>query len=254
MSAIAAVNSMILASAGTGKTFALSNRYIRLLLDGAHPRSILATTFTRKAAGEILDRIVLRLAQAAASPTIAAVTAKELEATDTTQEQFGETLRSLIQNLNNLQVETLDAFFFKIAQAFSLDMGMTPGWQIADNTQVSALTNRAIRSSLTRRATVSIVHDLAKGEAKRGISFMIRDTVSDLYSIFRESYDTQRTDAWSKLQEMPLLADAEIERLHQQLRHFQIPGTAAFQKKINEQTFIGEAEKTPQTLVTKKRT
>ena len=55
------------ASAGTGKTFALSSRYLALLAGGADPASIVALTFTRKAAGEILARILTRLAQAAAS-------------------------------------------------------------------------------------------------------------------------------------------------------------------------------------------
>jgi ATP-dependent helicase/nuclease subunit A len=51
---------MIRASAGTGKTFQLSNRFLRLLLSGVPVDQILATTFTRKAAGEILDRVILR--------------------------------------------------------------------------------------------------------------------------------------------------------------------------------------------------
>ena len=59
---------IIRASAGTGKTFQLSNRYLQLVLTGHSPERILATTFTRKAAGEILDRILLRLATAAEGP------------------------------------------------------------------------------------------------------------------------------------------------------------------------------------------
>ena len=45
------------ASAGSGKTFALSVRYIALLLRGNHPNKILALTFTNKAASEMLQRI-----------------------------------------------------------------------------------------------------------------------------------------------------------------------------------------------------
>ena len=55
---------LIRASAGTGKTFRLSNRFIHLLSEGVPPSAILATTFTRKAAGEIRDRILERLAAA----------------------------------------------------------------------------------------------------------------------------------------------------------------------------------------------
>ncbi len=58
-------NLIIRASAGTGKTFQLSNRFLTLLRLGVPCEAILATTFTRKAAGEILDRVIGRLAEAA---------------------------------------------------------------------------------------------------------------------------------------------------------------------------------------------
>ena len=45
------------ASAGSGKTFALTVRYISLLLKGATPSSILALTFTNKAANEMGERV-----------------------------------------------------------------------------------------------------------------------------------------------------------------------------------------------------
>ena len=46
------------ASAGSGKTFALSVRYISLLFMGESPSSILAATFTNKAAAEMRQRVV----------------------------------------------------------------------------------------------------------------------------------------------------------------------------------------------------
>ena len=61
-------NVLIRASAGTGKTFQLTSRYLRLLLAGAEPDEILATTFTKKAAGEITERVLLRLAKAVCNP------------------------------------------------------------------------------------------------------------------------------------------------------------------------------------------
>ena len=56
---------LVLASAGTGKTYHLSSRIIGLLEAGARPDEVLASTFTRKAAGEIraITQDVLTLAE-----------------------------------------------------------------------------------------------------------------------------------------------------------------------------------------------
>src|SRR5213595_2278332 len=57
-------NIVLEASAGTGKTRVLVERYVNLLLAGAEPDNILAITFTRKAAAEMRQRIVERLKEA----------------------------------------------------------------------------------------------------------------------------------------------------------------------------------------------
>lgn len=53
----------VFASAGTGKTWQLVTRLLRLLLAGNEPGTILAVTFTRKAAGEMQQRLLQRLAE-----------------------------------------------------------------------------------------------------------------------------------------------------------------------------------------------
>ena len=60
-----AINATVSASAGTGKTWLLVTRIIRLLLTDAEPGSILALTFTRKAAAEMQIRLQQRLYQMA---------------------------------------------------------------------------------------------------------------------------------------------------------------------------------------------
>src|SRR4249919_185750 len=60
--AIDPANHVVLeASAGTGKTRVLVDRYVRLIEAGVDPRHILAMTFTRKAAAEMRDRILVSL-------------------------------------------------------------------------------------------------------------------------------------------------------------------------------------------------
>ena len=54
----------ILAGAGSGKTEVLARRVVRLLTSGIDPASLIAFTFTEKAAGELKERFELRAAEA----------------------------------------------------------------------------------------------------------------------------------------------------------------------------------------------
>jgi ATP-dependent helicase/nuclease subunit A len=56
------------ACAGAGKTWMLVSRILRALLAGAQPQEILAITFTKKAAGEMRERLHKWLAQFATCP------------------------------------------------------------------------------------------------------------------------------------------------------------------------------------------
>jgi ATP-dependent helicase/nuclease subunit A len=59
---------VVRASAGSGKTYQLSRRFLFLVGSGAHPASILTVTFTKKAAGEMRERILDTAAQLLSSP------------------------------------------------------------------------------------------------------------------------------------------------------------------------------------------
>lgn len=56
---------LIAASAGTGKTYQLTSRYLALMAMGVDPAAIVALTFTKKAAGEFRNRIFKDLADGA---------------------------------------------------------------------------------------------------------------------------------------------------------------------------------------------
>lgn len=56
---------LIAASAGTGKTYQLTSRYVALLALGARPEKMIALTFTKKAAGEFRNRIFQALSDGA---------------------------------------------------------------------------------------------------------------------------------------------------------------------------------------------
>ena len=56
-------NIAISASAGSGKTYSLTNRFIYLLHLNERPDRIIALTFTRTAAGEFFQNIIQKLSR-----------------------------------------------------------------------------------------------------------------------------------------------------------------------------------------------
>src|SRR3954471_11130411 len=94
---------MILASAGSGKTYALTNRFVGLLARGAAPERIVALTFTRKAAGEFFDEILQKLASAARDPKIAWRIAGELDQPSLGPEDFRRMLRAVVETMHRLR-------------------------------------------------------------------------------------------------------------------------------------------------------
>lgn len=132
---------MILASAGSGKTYELTNRFVRLLALGAKPERIVALTFTRKAAAEFFDEILKKLAQAAASADLAGRLAAQIEEPALGCADFQRMLRGVVEAMPRLQLGTLDGFFARIARNFPFELGLTGSFEILQ--EHAARTERA---------------------------------------------------------------------------------------------------------------
>src|SRR6266851_2885185 len=130
---------VIRASAGSGKTHQLTSRYIGLLAAGVDPDTILATTFTRKAAGEILDRVLDRLAQAAGDRAGGKALGEQIGRRDLEPGDFTRLLRTLLLGLHRVRIGTLDSFYIKLAGSFGLELGLPPGWSIGEEVDDQAL-------------------------------------------------------------------------------------------------------------------
>ena len=123
----------ISASAGSGKTFRLAHRYIRLLAEGVPPDRICALTFSRKAAGEIFDSIVEYLCIAASDPAKAAETSAHIERPDMRCAQFRDLLRTFLDSLHRMHISTLDSFMIGVAKAFPTELGIPTEFQVMDS-------------------------------------------------------------------------------------------------------------------------
>ena len=202
-------NLLIRASAGSGKTFQLSNRFLALLAQGEPADTLLATTFTRAAAAEIQDRVLLRLAVAALDAEEFAKLNRSLAVPGFTQEACRALLSHTARNLHRLRISTLDSFFIQIAQGFSWELGLPAGWRILDSLEDARLREQAIAAVLADddRATLNrLVQWLTKGDAQRSLGELLNETVKTLYELFRE---TDR-EAWRRIKHKPPLDDSQL--------------------------------------------
>lgn len=121
---ILAKNLMILASAGSGKTYQLGNRVIgKIALEGVAPERMVALTFTRKAAGEFADSVLTKLADGTLDPKKASEIGRDLGA----EIEIAPILEQVVEALPRLQLTTMDGFFTKVVRGFQYEFGITGG-------------------------------------------------------------------------------------------------------------------------------
>lgn len=213
---------LIRASAGTGKTHALTSRFLQLLRQGARPDEILASTFTRKAAGEILSRIMSRLASAANDAAGLAELRQTLGDQQLNQDDCIDMLVSMARQLHRLQISTLDSFFVRLAGSFALEMGLPPGWGIAELHEDLALRQLALQAvidSETPATLLTLVHALTKGETSRSLDWEVRGKIDDLYSVYCETLP----EAWQRVPRLPLLDKQQWDRALQAMEDVLTP-------------------------------
>jgi len=123
-------NLSILASAGTGKTFRLSDRIIQLLAqDGVEHQNIAALTFTRAAAAEFIVKLVQKLPEAATDEQKRLALCERIEIDPETHDRkwFQDSLRTTLLESNRMTMGTLDSFFAKLVRSFPLEVGIQTG-------------------------------------------------------------------------------------------------------------------------------
>lgn len=131
------------ASAGSGKTFALSVRFLALLFKGANPSEILTLTFTKKATAEMKERILdyLKILQKENLEN-------EKEKSQNILKELEEKYHldpSLVRNsaqkiyqrfLNaEIRISTIDAFFQSILRKFCWFVGLSANFEVNEDTE-----------------------------------------------------------------------------------------------------------------------
>ena len=144
----------VFASAGTGKTWLLVARILRLLLAGAEPDSILAITFTRKAAAEIQQRLTewlekwLILDDQALAEDLKKIGVNAPERHLDRARTLFETVQFADQGI---RIATFHSFFQELLRRFPLEAGIPAGFTIPQR-EKSARLHQAAEDHLFEEA------------------------------------------------------------------------------------------------------
>ena len=105
------------ASAGSGKTFSLALRYLALLFKGVNPSTVLAVTFTNKAANEMKERVIKFLNTLEKDPVLLEVLS---ETSGVSEEEILNKKEFILKEFltSDIHITTIDAFIQKIIRKF----------------------------------------------------------------------------------------------------------------------------------------
>ncbi len=159
------------ASAGTGKTKILSDRILRLLLQGVAPSKILALTYTKAAAVEMSERVYKRLADWVSLSDDAL--AKELfslmgyKVDDAKILSARRLFASILDAPINMRVQTIHAFCQEILKRFSFEAKISPYFDVIDEKKAK---------DISQKIKVEILEDASLRES---ILYFAQNTTED---------------------------------------------------------------------------
>ncbi len=209
------------ASAGSGKTWALTLRFVQLLLSekvqGNHPLNIIALTFSNNAAREMKERILNWLKRAALEPD-SKEAARLSEILDLSEPEALSTraatmVEELLKNYSELQVMTIDSFLATLFKASSIELGIPPEFDIELD-----------REELFRYSFDLFLRDIQKNSKKRRL---LEETVDRIMN-------NQKEDSaylWNPAERLI----KEIIELHGKLTSFSSEGIIAYRDDETEE-------------------
>lgn len=186
------------ASAGSGKTFLLTIKYLLLLFnDPESYRNTLAVTFTNKATAEMKERILDVLKWLAAGDPkakpyreILLDALPDMEA-ESLQKHADLLYRTILHDYSRFSVNTIDSFVQKIVRSFAWEIGIDGGFQLQmDIDPVKAdLAERMYKRLDTDEKLRDWVVELARERLGEGKSWSVREDMAQLAGeLFKEKF------------------------------------------------------------------
>src|SRR6187200_2247585 len=151
---------IVQAPAGSGKTTVLTQRYLALLATVDEPEEVLAITFTRKAAGEMRERVLKALAGDIQPRSPADRLTLELAARARARAEARNW--GLEDSAARLRIQTIDSFHGSLARALPITSRGQFGLRVADDTSdlyklAARATMREAERDLRLRADFDLV-------------------------------------------------------------------------------------------------
>ena len=227
---------VILASAGTGKTYQLTSRFLTLMAQDQAPESILATTFTRKAAGEIFDRLARRLLEASEPGEKGAAALKQMrESVDPAIDPAAcaRMLAMIADRLHRLHIRTIDSFFVQAALTYAMELDLTPGWRIVDEQDedqeiVLEAIDRVLEAG-DRTDLVALIRVMHGGALARSVHGAMLRAVRGSYSVYLQTAD--RAEVWeAAAPPSKPMGEAELPRAIEELERVSLPEDTRWRK------------------------
>jgi ATP-dependent exoDNAse (exonuclease V) beta subunit len=200
--------SVVVANAGSGKTYLLANRLARWMLEQqkrtgrAEPDRILAITFTRKAAGEIVARVLRHLAEGATLEAKREEFAKPGQIGAFGADEYAAVLREFVRALHRVSISTIDGFFVQVAGAFGPELGLPEGWTIGEDDELKAIRSEAIGAvvgSSPHRAA-ELAKQIGEGEPKAEVQSGIDSALGTAIAIWKRcAAGGDPVAAWGRL-------------------------------------------------------
>ncbi len=123
---------VVSANAGSGKTYTLVGKIIKLILEGANPERIVVITFTNKAAQELKAKVISKF--------------NSLEPLFADNEEF----ESLKKEVYKLKISTIHSYCRSILEEFPKEAGLEPNFSSLNKVQKDRIFTEAFRNCLTQ--------------------------------------------------------------------------------------------------------
>jgi ATP-dependent helicase/nuclease subunit A len=208
---------LVTASAGAGKTTALTQRYLQLLLSEKIPNNnlenILAITFTNNAASEMKQRILEYLKKACFGDEKIVKELREILSLseDKLRTKAEMMIDTILDDYNHFQVQTIDSFLARILRISALEFGYPPDFDISLSAQ-----------PLLDEALDMLARELTVNETKQQI-------LERLIDLITESQSFESKFLWNPFQKI----SEEVRKVYNHLSsHTKLPIEENFEETL----------------------